>query len=133
MKKRKESLVGILTLVISAIFAIGSQTFFQACIHEDGNYGACHYAGRTLTWAGIILVILAVFLVFTKQRMARKGIALSGLVLSLAGMALPKGVIPLCMMDTMRCNLVMRPFALLFLGILAVLFLAEYLMDLKEK
>lgn len=105
MKKR--IIPACLMLVLSLIIAIGSFTFLSPCIHEDGNVGACWWAGRTLSGLGFLLAVISVLTIFSER--ARFGTYLSGAAVSILGILTPGTLISLCRMDSMRCRAVMQP------------------------
>ena len=104
---KKSVLPAGILLVISLAAAIGSQTFLSPCVHEDGSFGACHWAGQALTGLGCVLAVLAV-LALTVRR-ARFGVYLSAMPLCALGILTPGTLIRLCAMSTMRCRMVMQP------------------------
>ena len=117
MKKR--SIPAIVVLALALIIAIGSQSFLSPCVHEDGSFGACHWAGQALFGLGCVLGMLAVLALAIPQ--ARLGLYISMLPVSLLGLLTPGTLIDLCRMSTMRCRAVMRPAMLiLFAAALAV-------------
>ena len=125
MKKR---VFAWLTLALALVMAVGSVTFLGACVHEDGSFGACHWASRALLGIGILLA-------------AQSGIALAtghaGAYLCMAftaalGLLLPGTLIRLCGMATMHCRAVMQPaMTLLNAGIL-ILALAGFLLETRR-
>lgn len=124
--RQKISPPGVGQAILSLVLAVGTQTVFRPCIHEDGNFGTCHDAGLALTGIGVLLLILSVVGLFVKNKKAGALLCVGRAVLALAAIIVPGRVIPLCMMNTMRCNRIMRPASL----VLAVLILALNLLDL---
>ena len=104
--KKKIIPSGIL-LLIAALIAIGSQTFLSPCIHEDGSFGACHWAGQTLLGLGCVLGTLALLSLCLKK--AAGGFFLSALPVCIMGILTPGTLIDLCHMSTMRCRMLMQP------------------------
>ena len=58
MKKR--IIPAIILFVIAIVIAIGSQTFLSPCIHEDGSFGTCHWAGQAVLGLGCVLAVQAI-------------------------------------------------------------------------
>ena len=104
---KKQSIPSVILLALSLVIAIGSQTFLSPCVHDDGAFGPCHWAGRTLLGLGCALGILAVLAL--KIQRARCGAYLSALPLCLLGILTPGTLIDLCHMSTMRGRMVMQP------------------------
>ena len=104
---KKQSIPAGILLTLSLVIAIGSQTFLSPCVHADGAFGACHWAGQALLGLGCALGILAI-LSLAIQR-ARYGAYLSAMPLCVLGILTPGTLIDLCRMSTMRCKMVMQP------------------------
>ena len=104
---KKQSIPAGILLALSLVIAIGSQTFLSPCVHDDGAFGPCHWAGRTLLGLGCALGMLAVLSLLIRR--ARFGAYLSALPLCLLGILTPGNLIDLCRMSTMRCRMVMQP------------------------
>lgn len=133
MRKKISSIPAALALVLAALLAVGVLTFAGPCIHEDGTTGMCFGASRFAVAAAFAAVAAAlVRLVLTSPRiwvMADSVLALSGVCAAFV----PGTVLPLCMMATMRCNAVMKPFALL-MGIgIAILGVADLMLSRRGK
>ena len=107
----KQTIPAVLILAVSLMVIIGSQTFLAPCIHEDGTFGPCHWAGQMLLGLGCALGVLAV-LAFCMPR-ARMGIYLGILPVCVLGILTPGTLIDLCRMSTMRCRMVMQPAAVI--------------------
>ena len=103
----KRSIPALIVLILSILIAVGSQTFLGACVHEDGSFGACHWASRAALALGAAQAVMALLaLVFPGQR---QGLYLSMLPVSVAGLVTPGTLIDICKMNTMRCRMVMQP------------------------
>ena len=105
MKKSMIPAIGVLTL--SLVIGIGAMTFLSPCIHEDGSFGPCHWAGRALLGLGYVLCVLAVLSLAVKR--ARPGVFFSEIPVCVLGILTPGKLIDLCHMSTMRCRMVMQP------------------------
>ena len=104
---KKQTIPAVILLVISLVIAIGSQSFLSPCVHEDGSFGVCHWAGQALLGLGCVLGVLAVLSLLSRS--ARFGVYLSALPLCVLGILTPGTLIGLCHMSTMRCRMVMQP------------------------
>ena len=107
----------IVILLLGVIIAIGSVSFLSPCIHEDGNYGACHWAGQALLGLGCVIAVQSLMaIVFPKYR---RGVYMGIVPVSAMGILTPGTLISICKMDTMRCRMIMRPaMILLFIAVL---------------
>ncbi len=118
---KRTCIPAIIVLVLSLIVAVGSQTFLGACLHEDGSFGACHWACRAILGEGALLAALAVLALVLKRE--RAGLYLAMIPTSALGLLTPGVLIALCKMPTMRCRMLTRPamtilFALVLLAAL---------------
>jgi len=108
---KKAQIPAIIILILSLLLAIGSQTFLGPCVHEDGTFGPCHWAGRSLLGLGLLTGILAALLLcFPRLRM---GIYVSMLPVCILGILTPGPLIRLCAMPAMRCRMIMQPATIL--------------------
>ena len=97
----------MLLLILSLVVVIGSQSFLSPCVHEDGSFGPCHWAGQTLMGLGYVVGILAILSLRVQK--ARLGTYMSALPVCGLGILTPGTLIDLCHMSTMRCRMVMQP------------------------
>ena len=104
---KKTIIPAIILLILAALIVIGSQTFLSPCIHEDGTFGPCHWAGQTLLGLGLVTGALAALALCVRR--ARFGVFLSALPVCMLGILTPGTLIDLCRMSTMRCRMVMQP------------------------
>jgi hypothetical protein len=104
---KKQIIPAVILLVLSLVIAIGSQTFLSPCVHGDGSFGPCHWAGQTLLGLGCVLGVLGAFALCVKR--ARLGVFLSAMPVCVLGILTPGTLIDLCRMSTMRCRMVMQP------------------------
>ena len=114
----KKMVPAFIVLVLSLIVAVGSQTFLGACLHEDGSFGACHWACRAILGEGALLAALALMALAMKRE--RAGLYLAMIPASALGLLTPGVLIALCKMPTMRCRMLTRP-AMTILFALALL------------
>ncbi len=104
---KKHIIPAMILLILSLVIVIGSQTFLSPCVHEDGSFGPCHWAGQALLGLGCVIGILAILSLCVQK--ARLGAYLSALPICLMGILTPGTLIDLCHMSTMRCRMVMQP------------------------
>ncbi len=128
---KKAIIPAIIILVLALVIAVGSQTFLGACVHEDGSFGACHWAARAILGEGALLAVLAALAMALKKE--RAGLYLAMAPASLLGMLTPGTLIAICGMDTMRCRMLMRPAMLILFGIALLAALVGWLAARKEK
>ena len=103
----KQRIPAVVLLAVSLVIAAGSQTFLSPCVHEDGTFGPCHWAGQALFGVGCALGVIAVLALCIDR--ARFGVYLSAMPLCTLGILTPGTLIGLCHMSTMQCRMVMQP------------------------
>ena len=104
---KKNTIPALIILLLSLIAALGSQTFLGACVHEDGSFGACHWASRALLGVGGLLAVLALAALCVPS--ARLGLYIAMALTCILGILTPGTLIALCQMATMRCRALMQP------------------------
>ena len=104
---KKKIIPGCVILLLALTVSIGSFTFLQPCVHDDGSVGACWWAGRSLLGLGCLLAVTAVLALISAK--ARPGAYLCALAICAVGLLTPGTLISLCGMSTMRCRAVMQP------------------------
>ena len=124
----KTKIPAIIILVLSLLLAIGSQTFMGACVHDDGGFGACHWAARALFGIGGLLAVLAILALLVKKE--RAGLYLAMLPTALLGVFTPGTLINLCGMATMRCRALMKPATMILLAFTLAAALVGWLITL---
>ena len=128
---KKQTIPAVILLVISLVIAIGSQSFLSPCVHEDGAFGVCHWAGQALLGLGCVLGVLAVLSLLSRS--ARFGVYLSALPLCVLGILTPGTLIGLCHMSTMRCRMVMQPAMMILFSAALLCALTGALLSAEKK
>ena len=111
-------------LLLSCVTAAGSVSFLGSCVHEDGSFGACHWAGQAMLGIGLLLAVLSLTALLVKDGRVRAGILFAAAAAAVLGIFVPGTLINLCAMATMRCRAVMRPAMTLLCVLTAVSSLA---------
>lgn len=119
----------IILLVLSLTAAVGSQTFLGACAHDDGSFGACHWACRAMLGEGVLLAALALMALALKRE--RLGLYLAMLPAALLGLLTPGTLIALCKMPTMRCRMMTQPAMTILFGAMLAAALVGWLLARK--
>ena len=128
---KKQIIPGCVMLVLSLVIAVGSFTFLSPCVHDDGNVGACWWAGRMLLGLGCLLAVLSVFILLSGR--ARFGAYLSSIAVCVVGILTPGTLISLCRMSSMHCRAVMQPAMILLFSASALTSLMGILSCIKEQ
>ena len=104
---KKSVIPALVILVLSLVIVFGEASFLSPCVHEDGAFGPCHWAGRALWGLSCVLGVQAVLSLCVKR--ARQGVFLSEMPVCALGILIPGTLIDLCRMSTMHCRMVMQP------------------------
>ena len=115
---KKALIPACVLLALSLAVIVGSQTFLSPCVHEDGSFGSCHWAGQALMGLGCASGVLAL-LALTSGK-ARFGAYMSAMPVCALGILTPGTLIDLCRMSTMRCRMVMQPAMIILFAILLI-------------
>ncbi len=126
---KKTIFPALIVLLVSIVAAVGSQTFLGACVHEDGSFGACHWACRALLGEGALLTVLALLALAMKRE--RAGLYLAMLPASLLGILTPGTLIAICKEPTMRCRMLTRPAMMILFGATLIAAAVGWLMSRK--
>ena len=128
----KAKIPAVIILILSLILAVGSQTFLAPCVHEDGSFGSCHWAGQMMLGIGGVLLLLSFFALLAEDSAVRKGVYLSILFVAALGVLTPGTLITLCKMSTMRCRMIMQPAMILLCVFILFAALIGFLMERKK-
>ena len=124
--KIKGIILSLAELIVAAVLAVGSQSFFSACKSEGGMHMACHWAQNAVTLLAAVIALQALIKIFIPNKDIKTGLALSVFTLAVSAILVPGTVISLCMMDTMRCHAVMTP----GVTVLSILVIAAAVVDM---
>ena len=129
---KKISLPALVLLLLSILIAAGSVSFLGPCVHEDGTFGACHWAGQAMLGIGLLLCLQSLAALLIWDNRIRVGIFLSCLMTAILGLVTPGTLIDLCRMSTMRCRSLMRPAMLILCGLCTLLSLLGIFQEWKR-
>ena len=117
---KRFSVGAAIALLLSAVIAVGSVSFLGPCVHEDGSFGPCHWAGQAMLGIGLLLAVLSLTALLVKDGRLRAGLLFAAAAAAVLGIFVPGTLISLCGMATMRCRAVMRPAMTLLCALTAV-------------
>ena len=128
---RKTIIPAALILFFSVLAAVGVKTFLGPCVHEDGTFGACHWAGQALLGISLLMSAQSIaVLAAHKNSQLSRGLFLAMALTSVLGMLIPGPVISLCGMATMRCRSLMRPAMTILLGLAGLIALTAFFLTM---
>ncbi len=98
--------------VASLLLALGVATVFSACgAKDDGTWMRCHAAQDAVMWVAVGMTAVLAAAALARRGAVRAVLYALGAIGSVAAFLVPGTVMPMCMMQTMRCYEVMQPFA----------------------
>ena len=107
----KNKSLAMVSFVLALVLSAGVMTLFCACAaKENGSFMHCHDVQMCVFWIGIALSVLALAGILVKNRVLLMGICGLSILLALAAALLPGRIMTMCMMETMRCYTLMKPF-----------------------
>lgn len=132
MKTNKKKILSIASMICAALILIGLLSFAGPCPVEEGMKPMkCTWTAEAIKGLAVVMLISGVGkLLFKKEDMIR-GTAFADVLLTLYGLAVSTFLIGTCGHAEMICNVVMKPFILLILGIYGVLGIINF-MDKKK-
>lgn len=108
---KRVSVLRLIPAALSLVMAVGASTFFRACSKkDDGTWMHCHTAQYGAVVTAVILFVLFLAAAFIKSRTLFLVLSIAGIAGSIAAFLIPGSIVSMCMMDTMRCHAVMKPF-----------------------
>ena len=116
-----KKLCNIVTLILSLILSVGVMTFADACHNKMmGKWMHCHYVQMDVFYIGIGLIVVSLPALFIKNEKIALISAFVQMALEVVAILLPGTIMDMCMMHTMRCYSVMKPFVTV-MGILVII------------
>lgn len=129
---KKSSILAAAILLIGIVIAVGSVSFLGPCVHEDGSFGACHWAGRAMLGIGVLMGLESIYALMSRDGAARSSALACMFLTALLGALTPGTLIDLCHMATMRCRAVMRPAMMILCSLAALISLIGCLTGLRK-
>ena len=131
MKKKG---LAIVSLVFALSLSAGVMTGFRACsAKEDGSFMHCHDVQMDVFWIGVVLSILAFVSILTKSRILIMGINGLSILLALGAFFLPGRIMTMCLMETMRCYTLMKPYVSVMSLLIIACSLAQLVLIMRSK
>ncbi len=132
-RKHRIGIIDIFLTAVSAFYLIGIRTLFSACGQkEDGTWMSCHWAGQAVTAIAAVLLVISVMRIIISDVKIRTGLSAAMIPTAVSGIFVPGTLVSLCMMDTMRCHTVMRPFVMIMSAAVSVICVIDILVNRKR-
>ncbi|MCR5214138.1 MAG: DUF4418 family protein [Eubacterium sp.] len=110
----KKKIFEILPIIIALLLSLGVVTVFKACDPmEDGTWMHCHAAQNDVFILGLVIGGLGTIALLIKKKAVKIIVGVVNLGLGVLTSIVPGILVHLCMMHTMRCHSVMRPFVVI--------------------
>lgn len=129
---KKFSVPACAALALSLVMAVGSVSFLGPCVHDDGSFGACHWAGQAMLAIGAVLACQSLLALIVCDTKKRQGVFLSMIPTAAVALLIPGTLIDLCRMASMRCRAVMQPAMIILSALVLALALAGWLLSRKQ-
>ena len=134
MKQRRTLIWKWIPALISAPLVLGVLTVFSACgMKDDGTWMKCHGAQTAVAKFGGAMTALFLLAAVLRNRAMKTVLYGLGIVGSAVVFLLPETILPMCMMRTMRCYTVMRPFVRIMAVMIAASDVIAGLHALRQK
>ena len=128
MKDMKLRPLEVAEAVVAALMALLVMTLFRACAKtEEGMYMNCHNAQMIVFCIALIITMMAVAKMVINKDAIRPAMTCISIALSLVAVITPGILVKLCMMNNMRCHMVMRPFSVVLGLISAVIAVIDFI------
>jgi len=130
--KVKANITDILLPVVSVLYLIGIKNWFPVCSSMGETVMSCHWAGKVLTAMAILSIALSFIHMLIPDRKFKAGLD-AGMIGLYGLMAIiPGNIIRLCMMSSMSCRTLTRPWTLIFGTVLALICVVDIVLVLVQ-
>ncbi|MBR4345008.1 MAG: DUF4418 family protein [Lachnospiraceae bacterium] len=104
-KTKRFGITDTILLVVSASYYLLLLTVFKPCgPKEDGSFMVCQWSWRAVLVLAALTLILSIVRFVIAENNIRLGLSIAILSQSVAAIFIPGTIIPLCMMESMRCH-----------------------------
>ncbi|MCR4892931.1 MAG: DUF4418 family protein [Lachnospiraceae bacterium] len=118
----KKILPSLIPALVWLLLVIGVLTVFSACgMKDDGTWMKCHEAQNAVAVCGGMMAALALLSAFLNKKLLKAALNAVTLAGSIVTFLLPGSLMPMCMMQTMRCFTAMQPFVRIMTVVTALL------------
>ena len=130
---KKTNILILIAVALAAVAAIGVKTILGPCVHEDGTFGVCHWAGQAMFGTALLIGAEGLAAICQKNSGVRKGLLISMAAASVMGICTPGLLIGLCGFATMRCRALMRPAMTILFVLTGIVSSIGYMMSREEQ
>lgn len=116
----KSGVIDIVLLALPLIALISVKTFAGPCTHADGTVGVCAAAANNIVWVSLAAGVAAFVRLLAPSRVIKLALSAIIAVLGLVIILMPGTIMPLCSMETMQCQAMMKPTMMIFGALILV-------------
>lgn len=102
----------VAAFVFTVLLIVGIVTFAGPCVHEDGSAAVCQGAAHAVVVAGVVACISTLVSLIVRSLKVSGVCVLVAACCGAFAVIAPGVLFGMCMMQTMHCWTVMRPFTL---------------------
>ena len=126
-RKTVNIIYGAVLFLSGLCLSAGTQFVFHACgMHDDGSYGRCHYAQLVVACLGLLIAAGALCSILWRTREVMCTVSVVTACTAVLTLLIPGPVIPLCMMKTMHCLTMMKPFTTVMGSVVLLISIAGF-------
>ena len=131
-KTRKIGVIDIVVAVFGLILCLGSKLIFTACEVGEDMIMSCHWAEQMMAALGCLIALEGLAMTIFGEK-ARFGGSIATLLTAILAFVTPGGLINLCKMADMHCNMMLRPFAIVMSVLIAIVSVVNIVLYLIKK
>lgn len=121
------------TLIIALLSVLGSNTIFRACPPmENGMWMHCHTAQLIVTFAFLGIALVSLINVFVNNAVIGSILRIINIIIAIIALLTPGIIIKMCMMSTMRCHALLKPFTIIMCILLIISEIALMIINIKS-
>lgn len=125
--------LGVIQVATALFLVAGVLSFAGPCVHDDGSPITCAQASWGIIGMGVMLMGAALAHLVVEGRVARVVCSALCAFLALIVMLVPGPILPICPVETMHCQAVMKPFALACGGFVIALSVLSAIVALRSR
>ena len=133
MMIKRIKIPALIVVILAAAAAVGVKTFLGPCVHEDGTFGVCHWAGQAMFGTALLIGAEGLAAICSRSTGVFRGLLLSMAAAAVLGICTPGLLIDLCGMKVMRCQALMRPAMTILFAVMGIVSVIGFVMSRKDQ
>jgi len=106
---KRTFITGLVTILLGLLIALGPQTLFKVCGHDEGSFPLCHWSARAEIGAGLLISALGICLIGFSDLGTQLGLTIGIFFASIVALFIPHVLIGGCGDMAMACRRVAFP------------------------